>query len=98
MPGNDSVGLLLVDERVPLLRLAADLRPPVQTLVVELTYLFDPFHEVRERFELRPLVVRGVNRHVDVDRLLDFFHRHNVLHTLARRPNRPPALMYLRLL
>jgi hypothetical protein len=55
--------------------LPATVAPPVQMLVVELTHLVDVLHEARELLELRPLVVGGANRHLELDRLLDLRHR-----------------------
>jgi hypothetical protein len=52
---------------VPFFALAADLGHPVKALVFELLHLLDAFHEPRELFELRPLVVGGANRNVNFD-------------------------------
>jgi hypothetical protein len=43
-------------------------------LVVDLLDRLDAFHELRELLELRPLVVRGLDWHVDFDRLSDHLH------------------------
>ena len=73
-PGDAVVRNLLGDLGVPGLLLAADLRPPVEPLVVELAHLEYALHEAREVLELRPLVVRGPDRHFDVDGFFDGRH------------------------
>ena len=75
-PGDALVGVLLGDLGVPLAATAADLGHPVQLGVVDLPDLLDALHELRELLELRPLVVRGAYRDIDVDRLLDPGHGH----------------------
>src|SRR5439155_9062252 len=65
------VGLLLEDLRLPLRVPPADARSPVQERVVELTDLFDPLHELGEALELRPFVVGGRDRDVDLDHVRD---------------------------
>src|SRR5438876_3637151 len=76
-PRDDLVWHLLGDLGVPLFDLARDLRPPVQTLVVELLYGFDAFHESRELLELGPLVVRDPDRNVRFDGFLDCWHSYD---------------------
>src|SRR5439155_4763092 len=76
-PRDDLVRHLLGDLGVPLFDLARDLRPPVQTLVVELLYGFDAFHESRELLELGPLVVRDPDRNVRFDGFLDCWHSYD---------------------
>src|SRR4029079_11144921 len=48
-----------------------DRRDPVQPRVVPLLDVVDAVHEERELLELRPLVVRGGDRNLDLDRLVD---------------------------
>jgi hypothetical protein len=43
----------------------------VQARVVQLAHFLDTLHELRELFELRPLVVGGRYRYIDFDRGLD---------------------------
>ena len=74
VPGDAVVRMLLSDLGVPLLALTADLRSPVEVGVVDLLHLLDPLHERRELLELRPLVVRGLDRYLDVDRLFNARH------------------------
>src|SRR4051794_9738865 len=74
LPRDALVRALLGDDRVPLLLLAADLGDPVQARVVELVDALDALHEPRELLELRPLVVRRVQRHLDLDALFDRAH------------------------
>src|SRR6478672_12163281 len=46
--------------------------------IVELFHMFHSFHELRKLLELGPLVVRGSNRHIDLDRSFDEGH-HDLL-------------------
>src|SRR5215211_2147670 len=73
-PRDALIRNLLDDLRVPLLVLAGDLGAPVESLVVDLMDLLDAFHEAREILELRPLVVDGVHRQVDLDRFFNAGH------------------------
>ena len=73
-PRDVAVGLLVRDLRLPLLPPAADVGDPAQVGVVELRDRLDALHELRELLELRPLVVRGRDRNLDFDGLLDFAH------------------------
>ena len=73
-PGHPLVGLLLGDLGVELALDPGDLRLPVQPAIIELADLLDALHEARERLELRPLVVDGVQRDADVDALFDRGH------------------------
>src|SRR5207302_7091745 len=75
-PGDHLVGLLFGDLGIPLNFLAADLGPPVQVGVVQLPDLLHAFHELREGFELGPLVVGLSKRDVDLDALLDGRHQY----------------------
>src|SRR5262249_19592083 len=74
-PRDPLVRLLLGDRRVPLLVPAADLGHPMDGRVVELADGLHPFHEPRERLELRPLVVRGPDRNGDIDGFEELGHR-----------------------
>ena len=74
VPGDALVGVLLGDPGVELPGHPADLRDPVVRDVVDLGDGLDAPHEVRERLELRPLVVRDGDRHVHVDGLNDLTH------------------------
>src|SRR5205085_9504091 len=63
------------DLSVPLAIDTSDFGLPVKTFVVELLHLFDTAHELRESFELRPLVICGAKRHIDFDGLLNSAHQ-----------------------
>src|SRR6185503_1359967 len=65
---------LVGDARPPLLRAAGDRGRPVDRRVVDLDDLVDAVHELRERLELRPLVVRDADRNADVDGFADAGH------------------------
>src|SRR2546425_193817 len=65
---------VLWDLAVPGLLLAADLRAPVQPLVIELADFQHAVHEAWEVLELRPLVVGGPNRYFHVDGFFDGRH------------------------
>src|SRR4051794_10417617 len=71
LPRDPLVGDLLGDRGVPVAHLARDLALPVQAAVVELLDLLDAAHEGRELLELRPLVIRRADRHVDDGALAD---------------------------
>jgi len=73
-PRDALVRQLLGDLGVPLVRLAAEARAPVQAAVVKLADLVDALHELWEVLELRPLVVRGGDGRLHFDRLLDRRH------------------------
>jgi hypothetical protein len=73
-PRDPRVGDLLRDDRVELLRVARGGDLPVEVGVVDLRDLVDRLHEGGELLELGPLVVRGRDRHLDLDRLLDLRH------------------------
>src|SRR5690606_2570464 len=73
-PRDDLVGDLLRDLRIPFLFLAPQLRAPVRVRIVDLTHIPDADHELRERLELRPLVIDGMQRAVHLDAFLDPFH------------------------
>ena len=73
-PRDVAVGLLVGDLRLPLLASAAKLGDPAEVSGVELRDRLDVLHELRELLELRPLVVRGLDRNLDLDRLLDLAH------------------------
>src|SRR5690606_40019536 len=74
VPRDALVGVLLGDLRVELALDAPDRRPPVRVRRVELADLLHALHEAGELLELRPLVVRGADGDVDVDRLGDGAH------------------------
>jgi hypothetical protein len=67
LPGDLLVRPLLRNLGRPLTDLAPNLGDPLHVPVVELLDGLDPFHELREVLELRPLVVRLLNRNPDVD-------------------------------
>src|SRR5919106_2148069 len=73
-PGHALVRPLLGDLGAPGVLLAADFHRPLEVGVVELADALDPLHEAGELLELRPLVVRRRERHVDFDRFLDARH------------------------
>ena len=73
-PGDALLGVLLGDLGVELAGDAVDLGDPVVVRVVDLRDLLDAAHEVRERLELGPLVVRGPDRDVDLDAAADRAH------------------------
>src|SRR5688572_11751424 len=56
-PGDLAIRNLLRDLGIPLAVHARDLGVPAKVRIVELLHFFYAFHELRERFELRPLVV-----------------------------------------
>ncbi len=68
-PPDDLVGDLLVDDRIELALVQADLDGPPQMGVIDLLDLLDPLHELGELLELGPLVVHGAHRAVDGDGL-----------------------------
>src|SRR4051794_9490481 len=70
-PRDLLVGNLLEDGGVPFTLDPGDLRNPVQQGVAELLHLLYAAHELWELLELRPLVVGGTDRDVDLDGLLD---------------------------
>src|SRR5436853_4869075 len=74
VPCDAIVRDLLVDFGFPALVDAADFGPPQEARVAQLAHLDDAVHELRELFELRPLVVGRADRDVDVDGLLDGGH------------------------
>src|SRR4029079_5266232 len=75
-PRDDLVGDLLVELGVTFFDLAAALRAPVQTLVIELLDGLDALHEARELLELSPLVVGDADRNVHVNGFLHCRHGH----------------------
>lgn len=68
------VGRLLGDDGRPLLREPGNLGLPVHVFIVNLPDFFDAFHELREGFELRPLVIGCAYRNVDVNGLFKLCH------------------------
>ena len=68
------VGVLFGDFGIPLALAATDLGSPMEVLIVLLLDPLDAVHELRERFELCPLVVRRRDGHLDLDRFLDGLH------------------------
>jgi hypothetical protein len=73
-PRDALIGDLLGDARIPLLLFAADLGAPVEPLVIDLVDFLDAIHELGKQLELGPLVVRGRDGDVDVNRLGDRTH------------------------
>jgi hypothetical protein len=67
LPRDHLVRPLLRNLGRPLTGLAPNVGDPLHVPVVELLDGLDPFHELRELLELRPLVVRLLNRNPDVD-------------------------------
>src|SRR5215210_914246 len=59
--------------------------------VVNLLHALDPVHEQRELLELRPLVVRGADRDVDLDRLFYASHEPSSSSIEARRARTTPG-------
>src|SRR5215208_8335430 len=84
-PGDALLRLLLDDLRIPLVSLAAEFGDRVQPALVELRDRLNALHELREFLELRPLVVRRVDRHIDFDRLFDC-RRHPLSLLVVRGP------------
>src|SRR5262245_40902816 len=78
-PGHAHVWNLLRDLGLPLDRLASDFGLPEQAARVELVHGLDALHEAREFLELRPLVVGGRERDLDLDALPDLGPGHGVL-------------------
>jgi hypothetical protein len=74
LPGDLLVRLLVGDLGRPLALLAPDLGDPLHVPVVELLNGLDSVHELRELLELRPLVVRLLDRDADLDRIVDLGH------------------------
>jgi hypothetical protein len=74
LPSDALVRLLLPDLGVPLVALATDFGDPVDVRVVGLLDRFDALHELRELLELGPLVVRGGDWDVDLNRFFDACH------------------------
>src|SRR5262249_40125574 len=64
LPRNAVIRNLLGNARVPRLLLPTDLRPEVQSSVVELGDFPDTLHELWKLFELRPLIVRRSDRDI----------------------------------
>src|SRR5215216_7017350 len=75
LPGDLLVRLLLSDLRRPLTSLASNLRDPVDMRVVELLHGLDALHELRKVLELRPLVVGLLDGNLNLDRVLNFWHK-----------------------
>ena len=73
-PRDDAIGLLPCDLRSPLMLLATDFGGPAEVRVVDLTDRLDVLHELRELFELRPLVVGRGHRDLDVNVFSHFSH------------------------
>src|SRR5947209_12288038 len=73
-PRHALVRNLLGHDGVILLGLAVDADLPVQVRIAELLYLLDSVHELWERFELCPLVVRRPHGHVHIDPLRNLCH------------------------
>src|SRR3954451_6536340 len=71
LPLDPLVGPLLDDLRLELLRHAPDLRLEGHVRLVLLRDVVEAVHEVRPLLELGPLVVDRLERHADVDVLLD---------------------------
>jgi hypothetical protein len=74
-PCDALVRELIDDFRVELPARARDTRDPVVVAVVELGDLLHSLHEIREFLELRPLVVGGVDRDLDVHGFGDRAHQ-----------------------
>src|SRR5690606_35620286 len=73
-PSDALVRRLLGDLRRELTLGAVDVDLPLERLVIELADRLDEAQELPERLELRPLVVRGRDIHVDIDGLGDAGH------------------------
>src|SRR6185503_11760306 len=59
---------------IPFFVLPADLRLPVEALIIELSYTLYAFHKPGKIFELRPLVVDSLQRAIDNDGFFYSFH------------------------
>src|SRR5215203_5267840 len=88
-PGDALVGGLLCNDCVPLFCRSSDLRFPTQMGVIELSHFFNPTHKLWKLLELRPLIVRNVDWHIDVNRFFDIRGRTRIFirsgHTLSER-------------
>src|SRR6266702_6080338 len=74
LPRDPLVWVLLGDLGVELPLDAVDGRRPVGVRVVDLPDALDAAHELREGLELRPLLLRGRDGHVVLDRFDDSAH------------------------
>ena len=74
MPCHSLVRMLFGDGGIELTDLPCDIENPMRVGVVELTDLSHALHELRERLELRPLVVGDPDRNIDVDLFGDCAH------------------------
>jgi hypothetical protein len=67
-PSNARIWCLLDDLDDPLYFLACDLGFPMQPLSIDLRDLRHAFHELGKVLKLRPLMIRGLHRHIDLSR------------------------------
>src|SRR5690606_12817056 len=87
LPRDALVRVLLGDAGVELAVDSADAHPPVQRLVIRLVDLLDPVHERGELLKLRPLVVDGADRGLDIDVARDGGHGALLLSRRVRGPH-----------
>ena len=59
--------------RRPFFRFAADVRHPMEMPIIQLTDLFHAFHEFREGFKSRPLIVNTADGSFHFDRFFNAF-------------------------
>ena len=74
-PGDALVGRLLGYFGAPLLVNTRNFRVSVERFLIDLFDAFYAIHEQRELFELRPLIVSGIQRDIDINCILIRTHK-----------------------
>src|ERR1700730_6963591 len=77
LPGDTFVRDLFSYLGIKLLVGSANIHSPLKMCSIGLEYLFNPLHETRKFFKLRPLVIGSIHGNINFDRL--FCGRHGTL-------------------